>query len=220
LKYLVAARHPWNKENFDKNFGADGRFQFVDNPTDLVEAVSSGIKYRYIFFPHWSWIVPKEILDRYECICFHMTDLPYGRGGSPLQNLISRGHTSTKLSAIRMTEVLDAGPIYYKEELSLNGRAEDIYKRASNISFSLIYKFINEEPKPIEQEGEVVTFTRKKPLESKFDLNGMEIEEAYNFIRMLDAPGYPHAFIEGEKLIAEIFNVEYNDGEIKGKIKN
>ena len=29
-----------------------------------------------------------------------MTDLPYGRGGSPLQNLIIRGFESTKISAI------------------------------------------------------------------------------------------------------------------------
>ncbi len=27
---------------------------------------------------------------KFECVCFHMTDVPYGRGGSPLQNLIIR----------------------------------------------------------------------------------------------------------------------------------
>jgi len=37
------------------------------------------------------WIILKEIFENYEIILFHMTDLPYGRGGSPLQNLIVRG---------------------------------------------------------------------------------------------------------------------------------
>ncbi|MFA5260471.1 MAG: methionyl-tRNA formyltransferase, partial [Candidatus Omnitrophota bacterium] len=45
-----------------------------------------------IFFPHWSWKIPRDIYAAYPCVAFHMTDLPYGRGGSPLQNLIMRGH--------------------------------------------------------------------------------------------------------------------------------
>ena len=40
----------------------------------------------YIFFPHWSYYIPEEITNQWECVVFHMTDLPYGRGGSPLQN--------------------------------------------------------------------------------------------------------------------------------------
>ena len=38
----------------------------------------------YVLFPHWSYIIPKNITDNFECVVFHMTDLPYGRGGSPL----------------------------------------------------------------------------------------------------------------------------------------
>ena len=54
------------------------------------------------FFVHWSRRVPDHWLPRYECACFHMTDVPFGRGGSPLQNLIERGHRETQLSASRM----------------------------------------------------------------------------------------------------------------------
>lgn len=56
---------------------------------------------KFIFFPHWSWLIPEDIHTRFECVVFHMTDLPYGRGGSPLQNLIVRGHKETKLTALR-----------------------------------------------------------------------------------------------------------------------
>jgi methionyl-tRNA formyltransferase len=57
-----------------------------------------------------------------------MTDIPYGRGGSPLQNLIARRRKKkTKLSALRMVEELDAGPVYTKTNISLMGRAEEIY---------------------------------------------------------------------------------------------
>jgi len=55
-----------------------------------------------------------------------MTYMPYGRGGSPLQNLIVRGYRHTKLTALRMVEEFDAGPVYLKEDLCLEGNAEEI----------------------------------------------------------------------------------------------
>ena len=53
-----------------------------------------------------------------------MTDLPFGRGGSPLENLILRGHTSTVISAIKCAPELDSGDIYLQKPLSLYGSAE------------------------------------------------------------------------------------------------
>ena len=77
--------------------------------------------HRWVLVPHWSWIIPATIHERFEVVIFHMTDLPYGRGGSPLQNLIVRGHERTMISAIRCVEEMDAGPVYLKRELSLHG---------------------------------------------------------------------------------------------------
>jgi hypothetical protein len=51
--------------------------------------------------PHWSHLIPESIWGPCPTVIFHMTDLPYGRGGSPLQNLIQRGHSSTMLTALR-----------------------------------------------------------------------------------------------------------------------
>ena len=52
---------------------------------------------------------------------FIWTDLPYGRGGTPLQNLILRGHQNTKLSAFKLVDEMDAGPIYLKADLFFRG---------------------------------------------------------------------------------------------------
>jgi len=38
-----------------------------------------------------------------------MTDLSYGRGGSPLQNLIVRGYKDTMISALWIEKELDSG---------------------------------------------------------------------------------------------------------------
>jgi methionyl-tRNA formyltransferase len=124
-----------------------------------------------------------------------MTDVPYGRGGSPLQNLILAGHTESKLTALRMTEEMDSGPVYVKKSLDLHGSAEEIYKRAGKLSVEIINWLIDANPDPVVQKGEVVNFQRRKPEQSLLP-NAGELESIYDFIRMLDADGYPHAFLE------------------------
>ena len=136
----------------------------------------------YILLPHWSYIMPREIFENWECVVFHMTDLPYGRGGSPLQNLIVRGHRETMISALRMTEQVDGGPIYMKHALSLEGSAQEILMRCSDIIFQeMIPVFLEEGKKlvPVPQEGEPVLFRRRKP-EEGIITDDMELGQIYD----------------------------------------
>ena len=60
-----------------------------------------------------------------------------------------RHHSSTMLTALRMTDQLDAGPVYGKRPLSLAGRAEDIFSRAAELTYDLIDDIIkSQEPRP------------------------------------------------------------------------
>ncbi|KUO78113.1 MAG: methionyl-tRNA formyltransferase [Desulfosporosinus sp. BRH_c37] len=177
-------------------------FYLIDNKEDLNLNVLREINPTYVFLPHWSYIVPKDVYEAYECIIFHMTDLPFGRGGSPLQNLISRGIYETKVSALQCSEGIDTGPIYVKRNLSLYGSAEEIYLRASKLITEMILYIIGNSPIPIEQEGEPVCFKRRRPEEGNID-DLKSLEEVYDYIRMLDAEGYPHAFFETKHLRME-----------------
>lgn len=172
----------------------NGYWEWVRNEKELEEAVDR-LNPRYIFFVYWSYIVPKVIWGKYECVCFHMTDVPYGRGGSPLQNLILLGHKKTKLTALRMNEQIDAGPVYFKKELELHGSADDIYLRASELSIEMIRLILSDQPIPKEQVGLVVQFNRRNASQSVLP-SSVDIEQIYDFIRMLDANGYPKAFLE------------------------
>jgi methionyl-tRNA formyltransferase len=150
---------------------------------------------QWIAFPHWSRKIPPEIYGAYRTVLFHMTDLPYGRGGTPLQNLILRGHTETKLSAIRVAETLDTGPVYLKRPLSLYGSAGDIYRRMVDLSFQMTTAIVTKNIEPVSQVGEArEPFSRRKPEESELR-PGLTPTRLYDHIRMLDAEGYPHAFI-------------------------
>ena len=181
----------------------------IDNKENLNLNVLREINPTYVFFPHWSYMVPKDVYEAYECIIFHMTDLPIGRGGSPLQNLISRGIYETKVSALRCSEGIDTGPIYVKRNLSLYGSAEEIYLRAAKIVEEMILFIIGNSPIPVGQEGEPVYFKRRRPEESNID--GLKsLEKAYDYIRMLDAEGYPHAFFETKH-----FRMEFRRASLK-----
>lgn len=150
---------------------------------------------RWVFVAHWSWLIPQDIFETFEVVIFHMTDLPYGRGGSPLQNLIVRGHEHTRITALRCVREMDAGPVYLKRDLPLLGSAEEIYLRASRIIGEMIIDIIRDEPEPVPQSGDPVIFERRRPAQS--DLRDVSsLDEAHDLIRMLDAEGYPHAYLD------------------------
>jgi len=162
---------------------------------DLTVERLGGIAPEFVFFPHWSWIIPQEIHRRFNCVIFHMTDLPFGRGGSPLQNLIVRGIYETKLSAIKCCDTLDAGPVYLKRPLSLHGSAEEVFVRAAHLMESMVVEIALGKIAPQEQVGEITLFQRRRPEDG--DISSLDsLAKVHDYIRMLDAEGYPNAFLK------------------------
>ncbi|MFA6901896.1 MAG: methionyl-tRNA formyltransferase [Gallionellaceae bacterium] len=179
----------------ERLFARTGRdFVQFSSPTDLTLEQLYAIKPEYIFFPHWSHRIDSSIFEQFECVIFHMTDLPFGRGGSPLQNLIARGIYETKISALRCVEEMDAGPIYLKKPFSLYGSAEEIFLRASGVIEDMIVEMLEQLPEPRPQVGVTTVFKRRRPEEGNLAA-AESLEQAFDLIRMLDAEGYPNAFL-------------------------
>lgn len=190
----------------------------IVSPEELKGIGSWPVRPDWIFFPHWSWIIPEEIYANFRCVIFHMTDLPYGRGGSPLQNLIVRGHKRTKLSAIVCSKGLDTGDVYLKRDLGLEGAAEQILVRASGVVEDMIHDLLRSAPDPVPQEGEVTTFVRRTRPDG--DISGLtSLEKVYDYIRMLDAEGYPHAFADIGKIAMEFSEAELKDGFVEARVR-
>ena len=206
----VATSRTWHEgivENLSKSLKQP--IELINSKDQLTVEKLDLINPRYIFFPHWSYIIPEKIFSRYECVIFHMTDLPFGRGGSPLQNLISRGYTETKITALKCVKELDAGPVYMKRPLSLHGSAEEIFLRVALIIEKMIEEIISTEPEPKAQTGAAITFKRRKPEQS--ELTEMKsLSDVYDQIRMLDATGYPKAFI-----VHDGYRYEFTRGSLK-----
>ena len=216
--YVVAGCKPWNRSIFERELRLlPGRWFYLAQKEQLTVKWLKQIRPRFIFFLHWSWLVPERIFAHSECVCFHMTDVPYGRGGSPLQNLIARGRRQTMLSALRMVRELDAGPVYLKEPLSLEGNAEEIFIRANSLVGQMIRHIITKEPQPMEQKGKVVIFRRRTPAQSEI-MKGGALQKLYDFIRMLDAQGYPRAFLRYKGFRFEFSRAGLYDGELRADV--
>ena len=217
---LIVSEKSWNKElvSYLQSTMPQYAFYLISQKEDFTVERIGSISPVKIFIPHWSYIIPSAIFERYECIVFHMTDLPYGRGGSPLQNLIVRGLTATKLSALRVEVGLDTGPVYLKMDLSLSGTAEEIFVRVNKLVGKMIVEIIQNNLQPVPQEGDPVVFKRK-PEQS--DMSGLEkLEEIFDYIRMLDADGYPHAYIEKGEFRYEFTRASIKaDGSIVADVK-
>ncbi|MBV9988014.1 MAG: hypothetical protein JO301_10060 [Chitinophagaceae bacterium] len=208
--YILLSEKQWHDELFMQlKDSIGGNWYRISDKAEFNLTRLNELHPDKIFIPHWSYIIPAEIFEKYECIVFHMTDLPFGRGGSPLQNLIALGHESTKISALRVVRGIDEGDIYCKRDLDLSGTAKEIFLRSVPEIASMIKEIIQEEPRPVPQRGDVVKFKRRAPSDSNVG-QLKEIKELYNFIRMLDCEGYPNAFIENEH-----FRFEFTAGKIE-----
>lgn len=197
MNFIILSEKTWNRELKNKleRLFPSYVWYYIDSKADFTLENLDNIKPDKIFIPHWSYIIPKSIYKKYECIVFHMTDLPYGRGGSPLQNLIVNGKENTKISALKVCGSIDAGDIYLKYDLNLNGTAEEVFIRASKLVEDMIIEIIKNDIQPSPQIGNPVIFKRRTPEDSNLQ-SCKTINEVYDYIRMLDAEGYPKAFIE------------------------
>ena len=215
MKYIIITKKKWDLNNFKKL----KKNIFVLDKVNIIKI--KRINPKIIFFIHWSKFISQNIFKKYLCIQFHASNLPKGKGGSPIQNQIMLNVKKTKISAFKISERLDSGPICLQDNLSLKGSAIDILRRMENKSIQMIKKIIKKKFLVFKkQKGKTSFFKRRKPSESKIDFNNMKsINRLYDFLRMLDAPDYPNAFIKLNKFKFTFNDIKINKNKIDAKVK-
>ena len=88
MAYIFCAYRAWAIDLYKLLSKRYKSMILLSNPKKLTLNYVKKINPEFIFFPDWSWIVPEVIIENYKCICFHESDLPKFRGGSPIQNQI------------------------------------------------------------------------------------------------------------------------------------
>lgn len=210
---LVACSSGWlSKDDFEP-LKSKLLIEVITREEDLSLTNLSELNPSHVFFPHWSWKIPQEIIESYKPIIFHTAPLPHGRGGSPIQNLILSGYKKSPVWALFATEKFDEGPLITSRDISLEGNLSDIFIRLKAVVIEMILEICESSISSKEQEGEVQIFKRLTIADNLIPKD-VDIGSVYDRIRMVDAPGYPNAYIYYGNLKIEFENAKFKDSNV------
>ena len=196
-KVLICGYRDWSYKLYSKLELYDYDVVYVDD-RDFLEIVIKEIQPEMIFFIGWSWIVKKDIINNYKCICLHPSPLPKYRGGSPIQHQIINGEKESAVTLFQMDNSVDTGDILYQEPFSLDGNLKDIFDRIVEIGFNGISHVLDCNFEVGQQDETIaMSFKRRTKDMSEIQIDDFQnytAKDLYNKIRALQNP-YPNAFI-------------------------
>lgn len=137
--------------------------------------------------------------NRYN-IVVHESNLPKGRGWSPMTWQILEGKSDIPIVLFEARESVDSGPIYLKDIMHLDGTElisewQEIQGRKTiDMCCDFVRQVSLNKQHPIEQEGVPSFYLRRTPADSRLDVK-KTIEEQFNLFRVVDNERYP-AFFE------------------------
>ena len=157
--------------------------------------------YDFVFLLSCQEIIKKEWLriNRHN-LGVHESDLPRGKGWSPLTWQILEGKSHIMITLFEANEHVDAGKIYLQEEMYFDGSEliDDLRKIQGEATCTLCTEFVQNYPDVLrmgrEQEGEESFYPRRCSKDSCLDLD-RTIREQINLLRVVDNERYP-AFFE------------------------
>ena len=138
----------------------------------------------------------------------HESDLPKGKGWSPLTWQVLEGKNEIPVTLIEATEHIDAGDIYGKEIIVLEGTEliDELREKQGEATIKLLRNFVENYPNitPKKQEGKESFYLRRTIENSQLDIR-KSISEQFNLLRVCDNERYPAWFeLNGVKYIIKL----------------
>ena len=170
-------------------------------PVQILHDVSDANGGKVLFLVSCSQLINSERRARYEaCLVLHASDLPEGRGWSPLVWQVLEGREDMVLSLLDADEPVDSGAIWAKRSFRVPNHATfaEINERLFTAEVELMddaLRLIAEGHKPKPQSVEAATwYPRRRPADSRLD-PARTIEEQFDLLRVSDPARYP-AYVE------------------------
>ena len=143
-------------------------------------------------------LTPPEILGRNRTnLVVHESNLPEGRGFSPLTWQILAGENEIPVALLHMTHDMDAGPVAFKEFLHFKGNEllDELRSAQGQATIALCRRFLDASTYPlgVPQVGLPTYFKRRRPEDSRLDPH-RSISEQFNLMRVVDNEKYPAFF--------------------------
>jgi methionyl-tRNA formyltransferase len=156
-------------------------------------------------------IVGRSLLNLNEHnLVVHASDLPQGKGWSPLTWKILGGENRIPVVLFEAAEHVDSGRIYVKATMEFTGLEliGELREVLAKTTFQLCNQFIQQYPGIVqeaqEQQGEVSYYPRRTPQDSRIRPE-LSIQEQFQLFRVADNDKYPCYFeLGGETFILKI----------------
>ncbi len=153
-------------------------------------------------------IFKKLDLNRHNLVV-HESDLPEGKGWSPLTWQILEGKNRIPVTLFEAVEQLDAGTIYGQKIIELTGTEllPEIKHKQGLATLDLILDFVEKFPnnKGKDQEGESSFYPKRTPKDSELD-PFKTIADQFELMRVCDNERYPAYFnFRNKKYTIKIF---------------
>jgi methionyl-tRNA formyltransferase len=131
-------------------------------------------------------------------LVIHESDLPQGKGFSPVQWQILEGKNEIPVCLIHATADLDAGDILERAFIHLQGHElfAEIRRKQAETTLLLMERVLKKYPRisGIPQTGKASTYRRRTRKDDRLDVH-KTIAEQFNALRIADNKRYP-AFFE------------------------
>lgn len=203
MKIACIAYRDWAKKIYftlSDTFDKKHEFLFIFDEYDKIENRILSFEPDIILWYGWSDLISNKLVEIFFCVMLHPSRLPKYRGGSPIQNQIINGETTSAVTLFKINNKIDEGDIIFQKDFSLEGQLDQIFERIIKIGAELSTKMIKNftSLKLKKQDHSIATyFPRRNPRESEITINEIKTStslQLYNKIRALQDP-YPNAYI-------------------------
>ena len=154
-------------------------------------------------------IFKKLDLNKYNLVV-HESDLPKGKGWSPMTWQILNGSKKISVTLFEASQLIDSGVIYEKIIIQTKGNelVDELRELQAAATSKLILNFIEKYPNiyGIKQNGEESFYKKRTKENSELNIS-KSIKDQFNLLRVCDNERYPAFFyINGVKYILKIYN--------------
>lgn len=155
-------------------------------------------------------VPPEKLALSKNNLVVHESDLPQGKGWSPLTWQILEGKHEIPVTLFEAAERVDSGVIYLQTTIKLQGHelVDELRKAQAEATFQLCKQFVLDAEHLIanakQQQGEESFYKRRTPKHSEIDPE-KSLAEQFDLLRVVDNQRYPAFFkFRGHEYVLKI----------------
>lgn len=170
-----------------------------------------------LFLVSCSELVRDDTRLRYRAtLVLHASDLPQGRGWSPLVWQILEGRNEIAVTLLEAAEPVDSGPIWAQRWLHFEGHElldeinAALFAAELDLMDDAIDRLDSVTPRP-QRDTAPTWYRKRRPEDSRLDPQG-SLAEQFDLLRVADPERYPAFFeLRGHRYALSIRKVDRND---------